>query len=193
MSDTAAAQVIEAARASVERGLVASTVGNVSVRDGHGMLITPTRRHPKDLREDDLVAVRLTGPADAAASTEWRLHATIYRARPDIAAIVHTHSPHAVARSFNPRPLVIETEERTYLDLERIDVARPAPAGSEALAIGAVTALGTVGRAALLARHGVIGTGTEPWTALELCTVVEQQAQIAGLLAVCGHPPAIAP
>jgi L-fuculose-phosphate aldolase len=145
------------------------------------MLITPTRRHPADLEPDDLVHLDFDGhqltPGAAAASLEWRLHAATYRARPDVGAVVHTHSPHATARSFDPTPMAFETEERVYFDLEPIEVAPPAAAGSERLARGAVRALGPRS-AALLARHGVIGVGGDPREALDMCCLVEHQALI---------------
>jgi L-fuculose-phosphate aldolase len=178
-------QVIAAARTMLARGLVSSTVGNVSVRWAGGLLITPTRRHPDDLDPEDLVQLELDGSAAnggaGAPSLEWRLHAAIYQARADAGAIVHTHSPHATARSFEPAPLVIQTEERTYFDLDRIEIAEPAPAGSEQLARAAVRALGPR-PAVLLARHGVIGVGADPRDAVEMCSFVEHQALIAGLL-----------
>jgi GTP cyclohydrolase II len=178
-------RIVAAAREMSARGLVFSTVGNVSARWGKGMVITPTRRHPRELEPADLVHLHLNGrrlqAGAAAPSLEWRLHAAVYHARPDVGAVIHTHSPHATARSFDPAPLVIETEERTYFDLDRIEVAAPAPAGSDALASAAVWALGPR-PAVLLSRHGVVGVGSDPGEALEMCCLVEHQALVAGLL-----------
>jgi ribulose-5-phosphate 4-epimerase/fuculose-1-phosphate aldolase len=177
--------VIWAARAMLARGLVASTLGNVSARSDCGLLITPTRRHPDDLSPTDLVEIGLeTGAierSNGVPSLEWLLHAAIYRARSDVGAVVHTHSPYATARSFEPESLVIRTEERTYLNLDRIEVAAPARPGSAELAHAVAQALGPR-PAVLLARHGVIGVGATPRDALEMCCVVEHQALIAALL-----------
>jgi GTP cyclohydrolase II len=178
-------RVVAAAREMSARGLVFSTVGNVSGRWGGGMVITPTRRHPRELEPADLVHLDLDGrnlsESCVPPSLEWRLHAAIYRARPDVGAVIHTHSPHATARSFDPAPLVVETEERTYFDLDRIEVAPPAPAGSQQLSRAAVWALGSR-PAVLLARHGVVGVGSDPGEALDMCCLVEHQAIITGLL-----------
>jgi L-fuculose-phosphate aldolase len=179
-------QIVLTARAMLDRGLVTGTTGNVSARVGDGMLITPTRVHPYDLRPESLVELALDGTGrggDAAVpSLEWPLHATIYAQRPDAGAIVHTHSPHAMARSFDPTPLFVRTQERTYLGLERIDVAAPCAPGSEDLATAAVEALGDR-QAVLLARHGVVTVAATPRDALELAATVEHQAQVALLLA----------
>jgi L-fuculose-phosphate aldolase len=175
--------VIAAARAMLARGLVVSTAGNVSARSGDGLLITPTRRYPDDLVASDLVELDTCGVLRGATgqpSLEWPLHAAIYLARPDVHAIVHTHSPHATARSFDPEPLLVEREERGYFAIDRIDVAAAAEAGSPQLARAAVQALGSA-PVALLARHGVIGTGATPRDALEMCCLAEHQAIIEGL------------
>jgi L-fuculose-phosphate aldolase len=171
--------VIAAARAMLRDGLTTGTIGNVSTRiGGDRMLITPTRRYPEDLGPADLVDVHLDDDrADERASQEWRMHAAIYRSRPDVGAVVHTHSPHAVARSFDPRPLIVETEEHTYLGLRCIRVVAPAPAGTTALAASVAATLGHE-RAVLLAHHGVAGTGADPRDALALCAAVEHQALI---------------
>lgn len=183
-----AEEIIEAARMMLARGLVAGSTGNVSGRVPGGLLITPTRVHPADLTPASLVELTLEGehtPAAGRPSLEWRLHAEVYRARPEVDAIVHTHSPHAIARSFDPAPIVVETEERTYLGLPRIEVAEPAAAGSLELALAGVAALGSR-PAALLSRHGAVSVARSPRDAVELATVVEHQAQIALLLASVG-------
>jgi L-fuculose-phosphate aldolase len=179
-----AQQIVATAREMLTRGLVFSTVGNVSVRWEGGLMITPSRRRPDDLTADDLVVLDLHGRqasnCPGRPSLEWRMHAEIYCARPDIGAVVHTHSPHATARSFDARPLLVETEEREYFGVDRIDVAEPAPAGSPELAHAAVRALGPR-PAALLARHGVVGVGLHPRDAMEACCLVEHQALIDNL------------
>jgi len=178
-------QIVSTTRRMRDLDLVVASAGNVSARCSAGMLITPTRRHPDDLQPHDVVELSLEGrqlDAGALPSLEWPLHAAIYRARPDVGAIVHTHSPYAVARSFDPAPLYLETEERTYFDVDRVEVADPAPAGSVELAFAAVEALGRR-PAVLLARHGVIGVGQQPRDALEMCCLVEHQSLIATLVA----------
>jgi L-fuculose-phosphate aldolase len=173
------------------RGLVTGTVGNVSARFGDGMLITPTRREYAALRRQDIVEMELDDGTcrhgQGHPSREWPLHAAIYRARPDIAAIVHTHSPYATARSFTHAPIVVRTEERAYLDLTEIAVADSQPAGSHELAVATVAALGRR-PAVLLARHGVLAADASPRGALEIAAAVEFLAQIDWLLSSRRRP-----
>jgi len=177
-------QIVSVARAMLARGLVTGTAGNVSARHSRGMLLTPTRVHADDLTPESLVELTLAGAVsgEGRPSLEWRLHAAIYERRADVSAIVHTHSPYAVARSFDTAPVVVDTQERSYLGLEQIAVAPAVPAGSAELAEVAAAALGTA-PAVLLSRHGVVAVGASPRDALELASTVEQLAQIALLVA----------
>ena len=67
-----------------------------------GMLITPTGMHYSEMRASDIVEVRMDGrvaPGQRVASSEWRVHLAIYKARVDVGAVVHTHSLNATALS----------------------------------------------------------------------------------------------
>jgi L-fuculose-phosphate aldolase len=184
-------QVIAAARAMAREGLVIGTVGNVSFRTAQGVAITPTRTAYDRLRRRDLALLDLHGAVLAgrlAPSREWPLHTAVYRARPDVGAVVHTHSLHATAWSFRDGEALPEVEELEYYAIGTVSVAPPAPAGSEALARGVVRALAR-GRAALLAGHGVIAVGDTPAEALQAALVVERQAALAWLLRGCSVAP----
>jgi L-fuculose-phosphate aldolase len=180
----AAPGILAAGRAMAAEGLVIGTVGNVSARAGAGLVVTPTRMPYARTRARDLVVLDLDGEAMAGRRTpsrEWRLHALIYRARPDVGAIVHTHSHYATAWSFRDEPLP-PLEESDYYGIGPVRISACSRAGGLELAEGAVAALGD-GRAALLGQHGVVATGKTPEDALVIARVVERQASIAWLLA----------
>jgi L-fuculose-phosphate aldolase len=170
-------EIVAAACEMHRLGLVAGTAGNVSARDGEVVHITPTALPYDEMSEGDLVTLSLAGEVvdgRREPSSERRVHLAVYGARPDVAAIVHTHSVHATAWSALGEPL---GEVRT---------APAAPSGSDAIARAAVAALGDR-RAVLLARHGVLGVGDTPARALEECARVEQQARRAWLLRETGR------
>src|SRR5512145_2531919 len=92
--------IIATTRALDAAGLVPNKSGNVSCRSAGGFLITPAGKPYRDLAPGDLVELPVHGEPSASGrrpSSEWRMHAAIYAGRPDAAAIVHTHSPHATA------------------------------------------------------------------------------------------------
>jgi L-fuculose-phosphate aldolase len=177
-------EVVEAAREMLRLGLVSGTSGNISARDGESVLITPAASPYERMTGDDLVALGLDGePGEGGGepSSEWRVHLAIYEARPDIGAIVHTHSVHATAWSFVGEPLDTGTEELLAATGGAVLTAPYAPTGSQEIATAAAEALGDRG-AVLLGRHGVVGVGATPAEALATCVVVERQAQLAWLL-----------
>jgi L-fuculose-phosphate aldolase len=177
------AGVVEAAREMHGLGLVSGTSGNVSARDGGSILITPAAMPYEQMTEEDLVELAPGGePAQGGRpSSEWRVHVAIYGARADVVAIVHTHSVHATAWSFDGEPLDTGTEEFEAAAGGPVLTAPYAPTGSEEIAAAAAEALGDR-NAVLLGRHGVVGVGATPAEALATCVVVERQAQLAWLL-----------
>lgn len=176
--------LVEAARAVHDEGLVVGSVGNLSLRVGEAILITPTRLPYWRLDVDDLVTVGIDGnriDGFRQASLELKLHLAIYRCRTDVGAVVHTHSPHATAWSYLGLPLLPVTEENEYYGVGPVSTSPPAPSGSEQMARGCARTLGS-SAAVLLGRHGVIATASDLDRALDVARVVERQAQIAWLL-----------
>jgi L-fuculose-phosphate aldolase len=176
--------IVEAAREMLRLGLVAGTAGNASAREGDSIVITPARLAYDEMTEDDLVVIGADGEPlgdRGEPSSERRVHLAIYAARPDLGAIVHTHSVHATAWSFLDEPLDTGTEELEAMVGGAVRTAACAPTGSDEIAAAAVEALGDR-RAVLLGRHGVVGAGPTAAGALTTCVVVERQAQLAWLL-----------
>ncbi|QID18990.1 class II aldolase [Nitrogeniibacter mangrovi] len=92
-------QLLHIARGMSARRLSVGTAGNVSLRHGDGMLITPSGLAPERCRPEDMAHVDPAGRASGplAPSSEWRMHRDIYAARPEIQAILHAHAPFATA------------------------------------------------------------------------------------------------
>ncbi|UGS36525.1 class II aldolase/adducin family protein [Capillimicrobium parvum] len=184
-------EVIRVARELSRRDLVVGSVGNVSVRDGDHVCITPTRMPYDALRRRDTVIVTLTGDKIAGrrpASRELPIHLAAYRARPDARAIVHTHSTYATVLSILGTALPRMLEEQDYYGIGEIPVVSAAAPGSRALADG-VAAAATRNDAMLLARHGVLTLGADADTALARAEVVERTATAAWLLRAVGSSP----
>jgi L-fuculose-phosphate aldolase len=184
------AEVVATGREMLRLGLVAGTSGNVSAREGSLIHITPSGLAYDEMDEDDLVTLSAEGEVVEGRrepSGERRVHLAVYAARPEVAAIVHTHSVHATAWSFLEEPLDTGTEEIADLAGGPVLTGRWAPTGSDAIAVQAVEALS--GReAVLLGRHGVLAVGPTPARALLVCEMVERQAQIALLLRGASPP-----
>ena len=100
------AEVVRAYREVCALRLNELSSGNVSARFGDGMLISPTGADA-DVSEDQIVHVGRDGDWNPAQrpSSEWRMHAAIYRENPEAQAVVHTHSDYCVAVACHGRAL----------------------------------------------------------------------------------------
>jgi L-fuculose-phosphate aldolase len=166
--------LVETARAMNARGIGMARTGNVSARIPGGMLITPTGMAYESLKPADIVAMDMHGTATGsrAPSSEWRFHLDIYRARPEVGAVVHTHSNAATALSCLRRGIPPFHYMVAAAGGPDIRCAEYATFGTEALSRNALAALGDR-KACLLANHGVIATGADLDAALELAEIVE--------------------
>lgn len=168
------ALVAEFARRSVAAELNQGTSGNVSARSPDGFLITPSGRDMTGLGAADVVPVAMDGgaPEGMKPSSEWRFHRDIYAAFPEAGAIVHAHSPFAVAlaclrRDVPPFHYMVAMAGGTD-----IRCARYATFGTQALSDAVLEALQDR-RACLMANHGLVAWGKSLGGALALALEVE--------------------
>jgi len=167
-------RLIELMQRLVTHGVNRGASGNSSVRHGRGMLITPSALLPEALTPETLVEVDLQGRYEhpLKPSSEWRIHRDIYAARPDIHAIVHTHSTHAVTLACLRRDLPPFHYMVAMAGGRDIRCSGYATFGTEALSRTALAAL--EGRmACLLANHGLLACGSDLAQAETLAVEVE--------------------
>jgi L-fuculose-phosphate aldolase len=153
--------------------------GNVSCRLGERVLITPTGANSANLTPGKLVVFDLEGgvEGDGVPSSEWQMHAAIFKARSAAQAVVHTHADACVALSCLREALPPFHYMIAGFGGNDVRCARYEAFGSEALAMAAVEAL--EGRSAcLLANHGMIAFATSVTQAvgqtIKLETLVRQ-------------------
>lgn len=169
-------------------GINQGTSGNISVRHGEGLLITPTRVPYEQLQPEDIVALAFDGSSTGrhAPSSEWRFHCDIMHRRPDVEAIVHAHPIHATIIAI----MGLDIPPLHYMVAvaggKDIRCAPYALFGSPALSEAALQAL--EGRkACLLGHHGIIAVGRSLQGALWLAGEVETLAkQFHGCLQIGG-------
>ncbi len=172
-------EIIAAANAMSLSGLSPGKSGNVSARGDAGrILITPTGVPYADLKPEDIVVLDNHGRVLAGSllpSSEWHFHVTIYTARTDVNAIVHTHSLYATALACAHREIPAFHYMVAVAGGENIRCAPYATFGTGELADFALKAL--EGRlACLLANHGQIALGATPSKALAMAHEVETLA-----------------
>src|SRR5690606_8103574 len=142
-------------------GLTPGMSGNVSVRYGDCLYVTPSGMPYPDLVADDIVKIEPDGsvrPGQRSPTTEWRLHKDILGARQDVHAIVHTHSLFCTTISTLRRAIPAIHYMVVLAGSDDIPCAEYATFGSAELALNAISAL-RGGNACLLANHGMIALG----------------------------------
>lgn len=182
-------EIIETMRALAARGLYAGTSGNISVRGSAGFFITPTGIPFDDTRPSEIVEMTLAGKARGRLlpSSEWHFHRDILRARPEVNAVIHTHSPFATTLSCLRRDIPPFHYMIAKAGGDSIRCARYATFGTAALSRNALAAL--AGRkACLLANHGMIALGADLPAARRLAEEVEDLCEQYWRALLVGKP-----
>jgi L-fuculose-phosphate aldolase len=172
-------QIVAACQDMNRRGINQGTSGNISARVTEGLLITPSGLPYDEMKPADIVLMKKDGNSVGRLqpSSEWRFHTSIMATRPEVGAIVHTHSMFATTLSC----LGLEIPAVHYMIAaaggSNIRCAPYTTYGTQELADAALKAL--EGRnACLLANHGMIVVGPTlkwaMWLAIEVETLAAQ-------------------
>ena len=174
---TARRALVAAARRLDAAGLNVNASGNLSVRVAGGVLVTPSGIAPDHLVADDCVLLddvgRPVGAPSRIPTSEWRLHVELYRRRPDVGAVVHTHSPEATAAATLGRPVPAVHYVVARFGGSSLDCAPYATYGSSELAASVADTLGERRMACLMANHGAICVAGDLTVAVALALDVE--------------------
>jgi len=169
--------IIKACLTMNARGFNQGKSGNISARLGNAILITPSGIPYEELHPEDLAVMPIkgkygkwTGPY--APSTEWRIHLDIMRARPDVGAVVHTHSLYATVLAICGREIPAIHYMIAMGGGPTVRIAPYATFGTKQLSTNVVKAL--KGRnCCLLANHGTVSVGADVRRALVLAEELE--------------------
>ncbi len=184
---TARLEIVRVCRLLWERGYVAATDGNVSVRLGADRLLATPSGVSKGLVEpEQLLLTDLSGrplpdeeqTAGLRPSSELRLHCAAYRERPDICAVVHAHPPLATACTVAGVSLAEPVLPEVLMSLGTIPTA-PYATPSSAEGPEAIRGLIAGHDALLLDRHGTLTVGQ---TALEAYLKLEKVENLAQVI-----------
>jgi L-fuculose-phosphate aldolase len=186
-------KIVEYARLMEEKGFVVGTSGNISVRDGDVVAITPTSIDYHVMKPEDVVLVDLGGrivEGERNPSSEIKMHLSIYNNRKNVLAVVHTHSRNAsalAALELSIPPILDETVN--YFGGE-IECAKYGMPGSSELAKNVMEALGNR-NGVLLSHHGALACGKDLKSAFENAERLERLAEIFIIASATGKPESI--
>jgi L-fuculose-phosphate aldolase len=162
-------------------GFMPGTSGNLSVRlDDKRLLVTPTGLSKSLLRSADMVIVDLSGRQLAGTrkvTSELGMHLAIYRLRPDVDAVIHSHPPIATGFACTGRPLDEPLCSEAIMALGTVPLAPYATTGTDGVA-ESLAPLIPGHSAILLANHGAVTYGDNLMDAFQKMETVEHFAQI---------------
>jgi len=184
--------IVETGRLMIQQGLTVGTWGNVSLRDPETGLIyiSPSGMDYGEIQAEDVVV--LNNKIEVVAghrvpSVERGMHVTVYNARPDVNAVVHTHPLYSTVLGVNRMELPGISEDFAQIVADRIICSQYALPGTMELAENVVAALGDR-NAVLLPNHGTLCVGPNMKQALIVCHVVEKTAHIYIMAKSIGTP-----
>jgi L-ribulose-5-phosphate 4-epimerase len=172
--------------------LVKWTGGNVSARDPETglVVIKPSGVRYEALRPEDHIVVNLDGEVvegDLKPSSDTESHLYIYRQRPDVNGVVHTHSPYATAFAAVGKPIPCCLTAIADEFGGPIPCAGFALIGSEAIGKQVVEHIGS-SKVVLLKQHGVFTIGETATAAVKSAVMVEDIAKTVWLALQIGEP-----
>lgn len=175
-------EILQTSKKAFSQRLFAGTSGNLScyLKDEGKVIITPGSVRYETMTIEDLVVIDIEGNVLEGynkPSSEWRMHNVIYKQRPDVTAVVHTHSPYATSFAVVDRTIpTILIEMIPFLggDVENAKFGLP---GTEEVGIEALKVLTDKG-GCLMENHGVLTIGNSIKQAFTRAEYVEDAAKI---------------
>ena len=193
-------QVVEVGLRALEAGVVHGTAGNMSIRDPDTGLIaiSPSGMLYPAVTPADVVIVDVSSEVRNGTrkpSSETPMHTMIYRERPDVRAIVHTHSHYSTVVSTIRSELPAILTEVCLVVGPRVPVTRYGLTGMADIGRSVLEVLPDDGRAVILKNHGLIAFGQDFDDALTIAEIVEEAARVYvhALAANAGREPALVP
>lgn len=187
------AYLVECGKKMLHLGLTVETWGNISIRDSETGLVylTPSALSYDILEDKDIVVLNLDGTrveGHRRSTIETEMHLGILRSRPEINAVIHTHPIYSQVFALLHETIPLIIDEAAQMLGGPVYCTEYALPGSRELADNVVKALGTEGRACLVANHGAVCIGKDIDMAFKACTVLEMTAQIYQMARAIGEP-----
>jgi L-ribulose-5-phosphate 4-epimerase len=180
-----------------KNNLVTWTSGNVSGRDAETgyVVIKPSGVPYEELSPEKMAIVDPDGnivEADFKPSVDTGVHLYIYRHRPDVGGVAHTHSPYATSFSVLGQPIPVALTTISYAFGGPIPVGEYAPPGDVETGREILRSIGR-SKAILMKNHGPFTIGATPTEAVKLAVMLEEAAKTLHLAFLRGQPDEVPP
>jgi L-fuculose-phosphate aldolase len=190
-------QMVEAGKKLRDRFFVAWNDGNISARlPGERILVTPSGVNKGDVTEDQILVVDMQGSVLAGSmkpSSETKMHLAVYRARPDVEAIVHAHPP--AATGFAACRVRLDQDvilPEVVFGLGKIGFAEYGTPTTEEIPRAVIKEIPGC-EALLLSNHGALTVGVDVTQAYYRMEVLEMYARVRLVTRIVGQPAPLSP
>lgn len=186
-------QLVEVAGMMYDRRLVNAFEGNLSIREGERIYITPSAVCKGMLTEDMVMVTDPDGrilEGTRKLSTETKLHLGAYSIRKDIGAVIHTHSPYATAFAVANQPLETKGYAEMMMLFKKIPLAAYGMPSSDEVFDGVKEYLAGYD-VVLLANHGIMAVGRDAYDAFFKIEAAETIAKVLYLARQLGGEKAL--
>ncbi len=168
-----------------ERGLTTSTGGNISMRVGEKMAITPSGKDKSSLSAEDIAIVDiLTGEnltPEKKLSIETEMHRLIYLKRPDVMSVCHSHPTFSCLFSASNEEVDTALIAESWYLLDKVEKVKYERMGTKALAEAVSERIASGVNAVLLEKHGALTVGSSLINAFDRLECLEQASKLTFL------------
>ena len=188
MGKTIRSEIVRIAKIMYEKGMVNAFEGNISVKEGDRIYLTPSGVCKGYLEEDMLVVVNERGEiieGDYAPTSEMNLHLACYRLRPDITSVVHNHSPYATAYAIANKPIQTKAYPEMMIAFDQIPVVDYGTPSTDEVHAGLDAYIDKVD-VFLISRHGIVSVGKDLLDAFFKIEAAESIAKSLTLVKLIG-------
>lgn len=190
-------QIIAAGKRLIHEGYTTHTWGNISLRGADGRIyITPSSMDYDLITEADVAVLDPDGKVlegERKPSIEKDLHTQIYRRRPEIGAIVHTHPMESLVFACMGEEIPLITDAAVMTLRDTVRTAPYGLPGSKELAENCAETLGETAKAVLLSNHGAVCLGRDLEDAFKTARVLELTAELCVKIRAAGGQPEALP
>jgi L-ribulose-5-phosphate 4-epimerase len=184
-------QIVETARALVQKGFLMATGGNLSLRipGRDAFAITPSNYDYMKMTPDDICVLDFdltVTEGHLKPSVESAMHGAVYQVRGDVNAIVHTHQAYASALTLIKAPIPALFDEQARFLGRSVDIIPYAPSGTGFLKSTVAKHVKNKNNAFMMQNHGALVFGHDMERAVHNVEILEK-CSLAYLLAICSE------
>lgn len=188
------ALILESGIKMLGSGLTVETWGNISARNPltGKVYLTPSGMDYSKISQSDVIVTDIDGnilEGERKPTIEMGLHLEIYKKRPEVNAIIHTHPIYSTVISCMGEDIPVFTDEAAQVLGDVCRTAEYALPGSDELAQNCIKALGDKANSCLLKSHGAVCVAGDMDMAFKVAKVLEMTAQILCIIKSCGRTP----